>query len=1445
MKRLSFLPLAIITLLAMAVLHATNASAKMYGGKIVLEIGETYTVEAVPTSYTASGSFTKSGTNFSIIATGSYSCKISAIRAGQGTLSYWGAVAPPNSWTTQTYDIYWDVEVKEAPICVTSISLNTTSVTMGIGETKQLTASVSPSNATNKSVSWSSDKTSVATVSSNGLVTAKATGNATITCKANDECGVKTTCIVTVTSNEFIAKTVEGVDVTYQIIDRENKTCAVGAYDAWGYPKVAINNETSGAITIPEIVNGYRVVEISEQAFYKCESITTVNLPSSVTDIKHNALYGCKSLTTVTGTENLEYIEYMAFYSYPDNPWYKQLPDGPLYIGKVLYGYKGTPKSQTTLGVKEGTTCICGNALRGFFDLTGLIIPKSVKYFGAVKHKSYVGGTPIGSNMTSIVVSPENETYDSRENCNAVIETKTNRLVGGCNTTVIPTSVKTIGCSAFSNCNWPTVVIPDWIEVIEKEAYGSHDLKYVYLGRGIKKIEEGGFGYSDHLKAIHVSQGTPISITGFSFPSQAYDNCTLFVPNGSKSKYASTSEWSRFKNIVEGEGHLEDEILLGNTIEGHRLYFKILSNEAKTCELVTPNNGIIYQFISGKVTIPQSVNGYTVVSIGEYAFYRQQITAVDIPNSVLSIGKYAFYYCEALETITGADNVETVDNSAFWSTSWFNNRSDYDDLYVGKVFYQCRSEMPVNTTIEVKSGTKNVHMSGFYYKSNLVGLVIPKSVSILDSHPCACYNLRRIVVEEGNETYDSRKDCNAIIEKQTNKLVIGCSGTVIPNTVKVIGSYAFYAGLNNGTTLVVPNSVVTIEDHAFYAPSSYIKVPTLIIGSGVKSIGTNVINSSVLVAIHSLIQEPFNLADGVFSNDIYAKVKLYVPIGTKAKYMAKDGWKNFVSITEIADNEMVEGETFTERTQGGCLLTYSILSKNDKTCEVVGCDKEATGEVVIPAEAKGYTVISIGNSAFSQCDHITKISMANTIKEIKSNGIYSCDKLTDVSLPTSIKVLGSSSLAFNPITSITIPKSVESMTGNPLVGDSCLTVLTVEEGNTVYESPAGSNAIINKKTNTLIAGCATTIIPSNVKTIGSSAFYYQKKLTSIAIPASVDSIMSSAFSNTGLTNIELPQSLRYLGSISLGYNRMTSVTIPKSVKGINGNPLIGDSCLTNIIVEEGNEVYESPAGCNAIIDKKSRILISGCSATVIPNSVKAIGYQAFQNQCKMTSVSIPNQVDSIAGYAFDGNLRLSRVTLPASLKHLANYAFYSTYDDYAINTVKSLNKEPIAIPDYVFNSATYEKGTLIVPVGTKALYESLDGWKKFKTIVEAGAAPTSIMLPSMVTVVAGERIAIEPTFVPENADAELTWTSDDETIAKVDVNGVVLGVRAGATFINVETDNGKVAWCKVTVTPNPSAITDIRGDSHVPSTIYTLSGQRITAPRKGINIVGGKKVIVK
>lgn len=384
---------------------------------------------------------------------------------------------------------------------VTDITLSDTLLSLGTESNtgKYLYATIVPDNATDKTVTWSSSNPGVATVSYNRLmddgryrvdVDAKAIGSTTITCTANDGSGVQVTCTVNVykypDGATFSEKTSEGVEIWYKMLDNSNGTCSVNG----------VSSNNTGTITIPSVVKGYTVISIGKSAFYSNKSITTVNLPTTVTSIGNEAFYNCTSLTSIklnnvtylgeevfynctalssiTGINQMEYIGDNAFYN---TPWYDKLPDGPLYLGKVLYRYKGSMPENTIFSVKDGTVSITSGAFAnrtiGLFQsdnrhLVSLYIPKSVS--------NLYGCSSYCPNLERIVIDPANETYDSRNDCNAIIEKSSNTLIAGCKGTVIPETVTAIGERAFEYSGIASVVIPNSVDSIADYVFNGSSL---------------------------------------------------------------------------------------------------------------------------------------------------------------------------------------------------------------------------------------------------------------------------------------------------------------------------------------------------------------------------------------------------------------------------------------------------------------------------------------------------------------------------------------------------------------------------------------------------------------------------------------------------------------------------------------------------------------------------------------------------------------------------------------------------------------------------------------------------------------------------------------------------------------------------------------------------------------------------------------------------------
>lgn len=1007
-------------------------------------------------------------------------------------------------------------------------------------------------------------------------------------------------------------------------------------------------------------------------------------------------------------------------------------------------------------------------------------------------------------------------------------------------------------------------------------------------------------------------------------------------------------------------GYLAGYKFTEKTAEGVDMWF-VVNEDENSCSV---RYDAINKSTTGTVTIPEYAKGLKVTGINVNAFEDcinltdviipqsveiirdgafsgcTSLTSITFPSTLTSIGEQCFMGCKALESISGFNNVEYVGKNAFYDTSWYNNLLD-GVVYIGKVFYKYKGSIPKESTLEIAEGIVMITEGAISHYGATCDLIIPKSVTTIGYSKYGCLNARirsisvdpknpvydsrdgchaiiekntntileasnstteipqsvktiwnkafsdyrgqsitipdnvekicngafydsylhtikigsgvkdmddnpfqdsryldTILVSPYNNYYDSRNNCNAIIEKSSNKLITGCNKTVIPESVKTIGKYAFSTSYDEKINIVIPDNVEKIEDYAFY---DVYRLESITFGKNIQELGYQIIYyRNGLKYIRMLSSLPCSISSGTFSNDVYEKVPLYVPKGALSSYIIADNWSKFKTIKE--------GEP-------PILVTAIALNSNELT--LTAGDTSQLTAVLTPEEATDKTVTWSSDNE----DVATVNSTGLVTAKLAGNATITCKAVDEGGVKATCKI----TVNALPPTAVSIPKSAT------VVKDSRITLTPTfspefATATLTWSSDDESVATVNNEG--VVTGIRKGQTFINVETDNGKTA--SCKLT-VTAPEPIE--------------VELPISL----TVNVGENY---------------------TLIPHLTPEDAETTYTWTSDDESVATVNNEGVITGMTKGQTIISVETSNGK--KASCKLTVKEI--LVTSI-------NLNNEALTL--SIGETSQLTAEVTPEDATEKTVTwSSNNENVATVSSTGLVTANSAGNAIITC--EAADES--GVTSTCQITVKTPSPTKIYIPESASVEVGATITLTPTFEPANASASLTWSSDDETIATVNSEGVVTGVKKGNTFITVETDNGKYADCKVTVialeptdielprnvslyiggtlkltptiTPERAETTltwksddetvvtvgddgmltgigegvarvsvstangltsntckvkvelDPDGIASVPTdgtkdTIFNLSGQRVAAPRKGIYIRGGKKVIVK
>ena len=863
------------------------------------------------------------------------------------------------------------------------------------------------------------------------------------------------------------------------------------------------------------------ITAIGDEAFYGCY-LEKIKIPSSVTSIGDEVFDGNNNLVIYCDEESYarQYADDKGFLYRSLEKWgsdfdYELNEDGTITIIKY-YGSDDEVVIPETIDEKN-VTGIGDYALEGYNGLTSIVIPASI-----IK----IGNNPFArcENLESITVAAENLNYSSDENNTCIIENETNTLIAGCKNTIIPTTIKSIGYSAFYGCkDLTSIEIPDGVTSIGDLAFDScYGLTNIYFPSSITNI--GYRAFSGCVGLINIELPSNVMKIEYS----AFEGCNNLVSIKIPAK-VETIEGNPFQGCQSLESIIVDK---ENTIYNSGENNNYIAETATNTLVAVCKNTIIptnitnigeeaFRGYSGstELEIPESV-----ISIGTRAFYGCCLKKIKIPTSVTNIGYEAFGECGNIVVFCDEDSYVkqyVVDNDIpYKSLEKWNSDFDYETNEDGTItiikYYGNNTEVIIPETIDEKKVTA-IGNEGFKEYEGLTSIKIPSSVTSI-----------------GDYTF---YDCGSLNDVE------------LPESLASIGDYAFY-DCNGLIRIELPEGLTNIGDYTFYYCQNlkFIKIP-----SSVTSIGNGAFDGSDNLIIYC--DEDSYARQYAIDNGIsYKSLGMWNSDFDCDYTVNEDGTITITAYTGSA-TEVVVPETIDGK---------SVTGIGDNAFE--GCNSLTS--IVLPE-----SLTSIGYYVFRNCSNLTTIKIPKNVTDIGRFSFSGCNRLESIIVDSENTVFNSGTNNNNCI--------IKTATNTLLAGCKNTVIpenVTFIEYGAFKECSSLSSIVIPENIteldNEVFYGCSglkELVIPANVENIGFGAFSECSSLTRVEISMGVGSIEGQAFYGcSSLTNIEIPTSVSYIGSYAFAdCGNLTSIRIFSNVKRIGEGVFDGCSNLT-IYCPEGS-----------------------------------------------------------------------------------------------------------------------------------------------------------------------------------------------------------------------------------------------------------------------------------
>ena len=679
----------------------------------------------------------------------------------------------------------------------------------------------------------------------------------------------------------------------------------------------------------------------------------------------------------------------------------------------------------------------------------------------------------------------------------------------------------------------------------------------------------------------------------------------------------------------------------------------------------------------------------------------------------------------------------------------------------------------------------------------------------------------------------------------------------IPDTVTAIGKEAF---LNNKTMMyvLIPDSVKSIGESAFKGCTSLLSVS---VPDSVESIGNSafegctsmgyaylpnnakytVIKSSLFRGCGCLAEidipsQLLEIKEGAFGN-CSSLVSIELPnsietLGDEYGPVAYGPGGAFQNCTLLQEINIPKNLQFLGAyTFYGCSSLNNIcISKNiTKTgyygnffakCESLECITFEEGITYLPeglfhncASLKEidlpYTITEIGNGAFSGCKNLKEINLPRGVRKIGDNygnvvsgvgGCFQgCISLKEIRLPKELMYLGAYS--FNGCTNletVEINKKINEVGYYANVFSNCPALKTILFENGITKIP-----------NELFAGCnglKKIEIPQTVTVVGSGAFKNCILLKEVKIPDSVKEIDANAFADcVNIEEFNFPDTISILGSgVLKGCTKLKKIRLPKTLTKIPNSMFMECSSLENIVTDE--QIIEIGAFAYKDCVQLSKIDLKD-------SNVRGIGEYAFSGCSGLTKVDMGNQIETLGDYTFEGCNNLEEILLSAAIKIIPRGSFQacSKLENIILtNGIQEVEedafKECTNLREIFIPYKTKKIGTLcfsyldiLLIRGVAGSYAEQYATENDIAFVAQEIATEEVTLTETeLTLGRNTEYQLTAGLSPMDSTDEVTWSSSDEKVAKVDQTGKIQAIAAGTAVITAKAGE-KTATCKVTV----------------------------------------------